>query len=58
MKVIYEDDWGIGIDGQLILYKLPKCPKCESFPTYNMNPCPFCGQELEYPEGVEVEEND
>ena len=37
-------------------FTLPKCPTCGSWPTYNVNPCPYCAQQLEYPDGVEVEE--
>jgi uncharacterized OB-fold protein len=49
MKVEYEDDG---------VYLVPKCPACNTVPTYNMNPCPWCGEELEYLEGVEVQSED
>ena len=56
MKVEYDNDEVLGMGGEhTVVYTLPKCPKCKAYPTYNINPCPFCGQELEYPEGVEVD---
>lgn len=58
MKVEYETDYELAINGATVLaYELPKCPACKGVPTYNMNPCPYCGQELEYPEGVTVIED-
>jgi len=57
MKIEYINDYQVAIDGETIIkYLLPQCPACKKAPTYNMNPCPFCGQELEYPEDVEVSE--
>jgi rubrerythrin len=34
--------------GDYVLY----CDVCGAEPTYNMNPCPYCGQELIYPKEV------
>jgi hypothetical protein len=56
-KVKYVNDVVLGIGGERVeIYSLPQCPNCESYPTYNVNPCPFCEQRLIYPEGVEVED--
>jgi len=58
MKVEYVEDETVNIDGETTtIWLLPKCPACDGYPTYNINPCPFCGQELEYPKDVDVEEH-
>jgi rRNA maturation endonuclease Nob1 len=58
-KVIYVDDLTYDpIHDCGKVYSLPQCPACRSYPTYNVNPCPFCGQELEYPEDVAVDESE
>jgi uncharacterized OB-fold protein len=56
MKVEYVEDLYLGLDDKAHTCLLPKCPKCGKYPTYNMNPCPFCGQELEYTRGENVED--
>lgn len=56
MKVNYITDCYYVPEDEIKCYELPQCPACENYPTYNMNPCPFCGVELEYPKNVEVEE--
>lgn len=56
MKVNYITDCYYVPEDEIKCYELPQCPACEKYPTYNMNPCPFCGIELEYPESVEVAE--
>ena len=49
-KVKYVNDMLLGIGGERVeIYSLPQCPNCESYPTYNVNPRPFCGQRLIYP---------
>lgn len=55
MKVEYVEDTVLGLDDRAHIYMLPKCPSCGKYPTYNMNPCPYCGECLEYPKEVEQE---
>jgi len=55
-KVEYVKDTVQTPDDRGRTFTLPKCPTCGSWPTYNVNPCPYCAQQLEYPDGVEVEE--
>ena len=55
-KVEYVDDTVYTPDDRGRTYSLPKCPTCKAYPTYNVNPCPFCDQELEYPADVRVDE--
>jgi rRNA maturation endonuclease Nob1 len=59
-KVKYIIDSQVAVDGVTVVkWILPQCPTCKNAPTYNMDICPFCGQELEYPADVIVEiEND
>ncbi len=54
MKVEYVEDTVYTPDDRGRTYLLPKCPSCKAYPTYNEGFCPFCGQELEYPDDVGV----
>lgn len=48
-KVNYVEDVCLSVDGQsTVTYKLPQCPSCLGYPTYDLEYCPYCGQELEY----------
>lgn len=57
MKIEYVEDTVLGLDDRAHTYLLPKCPSCGKYPTYNMNPCPYCRERLEYPQNVEVEQD-
>ena len=49
--VEYVNDCQLAIGGEEVeMWLLPRCPTCKHYPTYDMNPCPYCGQELVYPE--------
>ncbi len=50
MKVNFVDDivYNSRLDCEIV-YTLPQCPKCKNYPTYDLNPCPYCGQKLIYP---------
>ena len=49
--VEYVNDCQLAIGGEEgEVWVLPRCPTCKHYPTYDMNPCPYCGQELVYPE--------
>ncbi|SHK20145.1 hypothetical protein [Tepidibacter formicigenes] len=56
VDIEYVEEEVLGIGDKAIAYMLPKCPTCTNYPTYNINPCPFCGQLLKYPKHVKVEE--
>lgn len=56
MKVKYITECMYIPEDEIACFELPQCPACKKYPTHNMNPCPFCGIELEYPENVEVSE--
>ncbi len=52
-NVLYVLDEVLNIGGESTYHcEIPKCPTCGAEPTYNMNPCPYCGQELIYPKEV------
>lgn len=59
IAVDYVQDTTIASDGiSTNHWDMPKCPTCEQWPTYNLNPCPFCGQELLYPEKRRMKVNE
>jgi predicted amidophosphoribosyltransferase len=49
MKVKWmKDTWYDARKDKAINSYIPQCPACKKAPTYGMDRCPYCDQELEY----------
>ena len=48
MKAEYVFDTVYNPLDQAVTYRMPKCPACGNWPTYDEPFCPYCGVELEY----------
>ena len=50
-KIIYKlEPYFQGSTNTLSYVYMPQCPTCKNYPTYDLNPCPYCEQELDYEE--------
>lgn len=47
--IIWRKDWDTDCTGENAhkIY-LDECPHCHQYPTYGINPCPYCGGEIDY----------